>query len=76
MSTRSQTIENMTAVEVIDAMRADTPLSRVRKIFAEESARMEQAVAQRNPHLGIIEIRKMEFHAANRILDLFGIAVP
>lgn len=71
----SQTIKNMTGREIIDALQADTPLAKVRAIFSQRSAQIEQAQAQRTP-LSPIEMRRMELQAANAVLALFGLALP
>lgn len=70
----SQTIDEMTDREVLDAMNADTPLARVRTIFSRCSAEIEQAGMQRRS-LTPIEMRRLELQAANNILELFGIAL-
>lgn len=70
----SQIIANMTGQEVIAACHADTPLGRVRRIFSENYAEIDQASRQRDPP-GPLEYRRMELQAANRILELFGLAL-
>lgn len=72
---RSKTIAAMSGREILDACRADTPLARVRQVFSENYAEIDQAGRQRvtpSP----LEYRRMELEAANRICDLFGIALP
>lgn len=54
--------------EIIDAMQADTPINRVRRIFSGESARLEQAGMQRRTP-GPIEYRRMEFEAAEKLME-------
>lgn len=58
----------LTDREILDAMQADTPVNRVRKVFSGESARLEQAGMQRRPP-SPIEYRRMEFEAAEKLLD-------
>jgi Protein of unknown function (DUF550) len=53
--------------EVLDAMQADTPVNRVRKVFSGEAARIEQAGMQRIPPAPI-EYRRMEFEAAEKMI--------
>jgi hypothetical protein len=60
--------QKLTDREILDAMRADTPLNRVRMIFCREFARMDQACRQRTA-LSSIEFRRMEFEAAEKLLD-------
>ncbi len=57
----------LTDREILDAMRADTPVNRVRTIFSHEYARLEQSGMQRRPP-GPIEYRRMEFEAAEKLL--------
>jgi len=68
----SKTIAAMTDGEVLDACRADSPLSRVRAAFSEGYAEIDTASRQRVPP-GLLEYRRMELQAANRICTLFGI---
>jgi hypothetical protein len=71
----SKTIAAMSGREVLDACRADSPLSRVRAIFAECYAEIDQAGRQRKTP-SPLEIRRMELMAANQICGLFGIELP
>ncbi len=71
----SKTIAEMSNGDLLQAMRADTPLARVRAVFAENYAEIEQREMQRE-RLTPIERRRMEMQAANRILELFGVALP
>ena len=73
MSVRSTTLAQMSPRELLDTMQADTPLTRVQRAFSAGYAEIEQAALQGTP---IIELRRMELQAANRILDLFGISLP
>jgi hypothetical protein len=57
----------LTDREVVDAMKADTPVNRIRRIFSEEAAKLEQAGMQRSPP-GPVEYRRMEFEAAEKLL--------
>lgn len=59
---------------MLDACQADSPLSRVRRIFSESYAEIDQDSRQRAPS-GPLEIRRMELQAANRVLELFGMAL-
>lgn len=74
MSGASKIIAEMSGREVLDAIAADTPLSRVWRRFSEGYAEIDQAGRQRNPP-SPIEVRRMELQAANRILELFGVAL-
>lgn len=71
----SKTIASMTGREVLDALRADTQLSRVARIFSESWAEIDQASRQRKPP-GPVEVRRMELQAANKICELFGAGLP
>jgi len=53
--------------EVLDAMKEDTPVNRVRRVFSGEAARIEQAGMQRLTP-GPIEYRRMEFEAAEKLI--------
>lgn len=57
----------MTDEEVLAAMDSNTPLNKVRRMFNGQSARLEQACQQR---VTPIEFRKMEFDAADKILEV------
>jgi hypothetical protein len=54
--------------EILDATRADTQINRVRLIFSCEFARIDAAFRQRTA-LSPIEYRRMEFEAAEKLLD-------
>jgi hypothetical protein len=58
----------MTDEEVLAEMQSDSLLNRVCRIFSSEAARMEQAAMQRRPPTPI-ENRRMEFAAAQRLID-------
>jgi hypothetical protein len=75
MTTTNVTIKNMTADEVLNALKADSPLSRVRRELSSFVGQQEQAREQRRI-ISSIEMRREELQAANRILDLFGLALP
>lgn len=62
----------MTDQEVLAELQKDTPLSRARREFSSWSAKIEQAGAQRKP-LTSIQLRRMEFEAAQRIVAAYGI---
>jgi hypothetical protein len=70
----SKIIAEMTGREVLDAMSADSPLARVRTVLLEIYGEMVRADRQRGI-TDLIENRRMELQAANRILELFGIAL-
>lgn len=57
--------------EILDAMRADTPVNRVRQIFSNEVATFEQALQQRVVPTPI-EYRRMEFEAAEKLISASG----
>jgi hypothetical protein len=56
---------------VLDELAANSTLNHVRKAFSSACARIEQSGAQRKP-LTPIELRRMEFEAAVKILDAYG----
>lgn len=58
----------LTDREILEAMRADTPINRVRMLFGREFARIDTAFRQRTA-LSPIEYRRMEFEAAEKLLD-------
>ena len=60
----------MTDEEVLAAMQSDSRLNQVRRVFASESARIEQAYTQRRSPTPI-EVRRMEFDAAEKIAAVF-----
>jgi len=64
-----------TDAEVMDVLRGDDPLSRARTVFSSSCARIEQAGAQRRP-AGIVEIRRMEIEAVERIVAALGLEMP
>lgn len=64
-------INTATDREVVDEMRKDTLLNRVRKLIAESAGEIEQACEQRR-RLSPVEIRRMEFRAAQRVLAEVG----
>lgn len=57
----------MSDSDVIAALKSDTAINRVRKIFSGESAKLEQAQNQRVALSGA-EIRRMEFEAAEKLM--------
>lgn len=61
------TIQKMSDAEIVWLMRQDSLLNRVRQIFSSEYAEIEQVGMQRKRPT-IIEIRKMEFLAAQRFI--------
>lgn len=65
----------MTDAEVMAALTSDDPLARARRVFSSESARIEQACAQRRLP-SPIELRRMEFDAVRRIAEALGVTVP
>jgi hypothetical protein len=68
------TIKDWTVKEVVDEMNSETTLNNVRRLFAFGSAKIENANAQKTP-LNIIEMRKMEFEIAQKIINLVRAAV-
>lgn len=62
----------MTAEQIVKLMVQDTPLSKLRSVFYQEMARIEQASAQRRV-LDVIRLRRMEFQAALRIAKTLGV---
>lgn len=66
----SKIISEMTNREVLGAACADSPLAKVIRIFSEHSEAINYAIRQREPN-SLIELRRLELHAANEILSLF-----
>jgi hypothetical protein len=64
-----------TDAETMEALRADTPLNRARRLLSSEAARIEQASAQRKPP-SPIEMRRMEFEGVARIVAALGLDMP
>jgi hypothetical protein len=62
----------MTLDQVVDEIRTDSIWNQVRKVFAEERVRIEQECAQRRTP-SPIELRKMEFDAAQKIAKVLGV---
>ncbi len=60
----------MTNDEILKELGTDSRLNRVRRVFANWSARIEQASNQREP-LTPFEARRLEFNAA---LELIAVA--
>ncbi len=60
--------------EVMAILNGDGPLSRARKEFSSATGRIEQACGQRRP-AGIIEIRRMEIEAVERIAAALGMEI-
>lgn len=56
-----------TDAEVMEALKADTPLNRARRAFSSCSAQIDQACRQRKP-LDPIDWRRMEFEAVAKIV--------
>lgn len=61
-----------TDAEVMEALRADTPLNRARAKFSGFCGRIEQEGMQRRP-VGPIEIRRLEFEAVEAIAAALSI---
>jgi hypothetical protein len=61
---------DMTDREVLDAVQSTDPLARVRALFSQGMARIEQADMQRKS-LAPIERRRMELEIAQEIMSLF-----
>ncbi len=59
----------MTDEETLTAMNSDTLLNKVRQMFSGQHAHLEQACLQRVVPTPI-EFRKMEFEAAEKILEV------
>ena len=70
----SKIIAEMSGREVLDAIAADTPSVASVATVLRGYAEIDQAGRQRNPP-SPIEVRRMELQAANRILELFGVAL-
>jgi hypothetical protein len=62
----------MTNQEILDLMYTETPINKARRIFSSESARIEQACAQRKS-LSPFELRRMEFEAVKKIAIALGV---
>lgn len=62
-------MNNMSEQELLSEMRSDSLLNRVRRAMTDSHGRIEQAEAQRKKPT-IFEVRRMEFEAARKILDL------
>ena len=56
--------------EVMRELRSNSPWNKARQVFSSESARIEQAAAQRTP-LTPVEMRRMEFEAVQKIRRAF-----
>ena len=61
----------MTDEEVMKELRSDSRLNRARMEFSSRSAEIEQAHQQREP-LTPIEMRRMEFHAVQKIATILN----
>lgn len=72
---RSKTVDAMTDREVLNALGADSPLAKVAERFNDCFAEIEQSGHQSGAG-GAMEYRRLQLHAANYILDLFGVALP
>lgn len=68
-------MSRMTDEEVMTALRSDTPLNRARREFSSAWAALEQDGMQRQPS-GIIEIRRREFEATQKIAAALSPPVP
>lgn len=60
--------KDLEGIEIADAMKADDLRAKVRHIFQDWSAKIEQASQQRNPP-SVLEIRRMELIAAEQIIE-------
>lgn len=58
--------------DVMDELRSDSLLNKVRAVFSSQAAKIEQASMQRRP-LGIIEMRQMEFEAVIKIAKAMNV---
>lgn len=58
----------MTNEEILQELKSDSLLNRVRKVFYHHSAKIEQAGEQQYP-VSIWKIREMEFEAAQALID-------
>lgn len=70
---QSKIIAEMTGREIIDALSADTPLARVQRILTDHCADFERA--QMHWQFTLIDGRRMELQAANKICALFGVGL-
>lgn len=55
-----------TPEEIVQELRSDSLLNRVRRVFSAECGRMEQIHAQEQ--VGPVEMRRMEFEAAQKLI--------
>lgn len=67
-------IDMLSDREVIELLQSDTLIAKVRRLFSQGCAEIEQACAQRNPP-GPVEIRRMELKIADNIYKLFAVRV-
>lgn len=70
-----KTIQQMSDAEIVGLMRGESLLNRVRKIFYSGMAEIEQADQQRN-RPAMIDVRKMEFLIAQRVIKEVQDATP
>lgn len=64
----------MTDKEILDALGRDTPLNNARKVFAAQSALIEQAHQQRR-RPSVFDLRRMEFQAVKEIAAALGVVL-
>lgn len=65
-------VKDMTDRQVVDLMQTDDAINRVRKLFVSGMGKIMQDNEQRTPP-SIIDIRKMEFSIAARIMEELGV---
>lgn len=67
----SEIIHNMTTREIVAAIAADSPIARVRRVFAGHFDAISAA-----GQIATDERRRMELIASNEICLLFGVGLP
>jgi hypothetical protein len=67
-------IDMLSDREVIDLLQSDTLIAKVRRLFSQGYAEIEQATQQRNPP-SPVELRRMELKIADNIYKLFAVRV-
>ena len=68
-------MDNISALknsQIIEIMSGDSTLNKVRKLFSQHAARIEQTCAQTDSP-DVFELRRMEFRAAIAIAEVLGI---
>jgi hypothetical protein len=65
-------VDKLTTKELLELAKSDTLLSRVRGLFSNEWATLEQAGMQRNMPTPI-EVLRMEFRSSIKIAKLLGV---